>query len=1146
MTLKRLFLYLAAAAVFATACSQKEQQPAGEDEKPSGEADAPAITLLSQSSVVIPDDAYTFAVEFASNYAWKATSSAKWLTFPEDKEGEAGENLSLSVKSLENASYSDRNATITITCSNDGKEASATVSVTQKYKGALVIETASPISVACEGGNVSIKLKSNSEVSFEINGSAAQWISYVAPKAELVESTYEFLVAANEGEDPREGVITFTNDSGSEDVTISQAAPEILVIENDYLNFTFAHEGGTATVPVKSNGEVSFEISQGSPAWLSYVEPKSAVTTEYTFVGGENYQTVSRSATVTFTLGEKSIVVTFTQEAAPDDTPENVVNIATAADFIAFAQKFNGKGYDGIADLQVKLLDDIVFDATSSMTFNSTGGIGLKEGANGQENYYFPGVFDGCSHSISGLSASVPLFVAIDEAGSVKNLTLGSDCTFTFVHAVDDDGHFGPVAGYNKGLIQNVSVSSSVSLASATVNKATCLGGIAGRVTIGTVDGCTFNGAISVPADFKAQAQKIQIGGIVGRVSNADGKIKACIFSGTIDNQGQMIAAEESSDMKNNPQLLIGGVAGLNSGSIENCVTENHPVGITVILTDTSDHPITGSIVTHSTNAYHYALGGIAARNDGTVASCNNKSAIVNIFHAERGASGNMNGRYLEVGGIVAFNGEGATVSGCFNNGPIIDRANPKIHYIGGVVGKNHGSVLSCDNNAEGAVAVGTSYLTPYSARMPYIGGVIAYNASSGIVANVHNAAAINLSRYETTSGVMIRVGGVIGMSEAEIDGSAEGGSISNSGSLSQSNAVLTLCSEPSGANDYGFYLGGVVGYATAGVKNVSNSGAVKYTCNAAKVGVHYVYLGGVVAKLNAASAVDVLECHNTANVTFAVSEDAQCAKDGHAGTADDPHVVLYDYIYMGGVAGYAKNAAIKDSDNSGAVKGGDSSANNNRKKPSFMVGGIVGYVTGTSSISGCTLAGEGRANNDHFSNRGFTSYDCPAAGGIAGQVVGADGALIAISDCEVESTASVISRRGACGGIVGMAQYASVSQCKMPLSWSSGSAYFYGGIVALAQNSSINSCSYDGSEIKSSQIQIGGGITALLDAGTVVDGCSSKVETIDKNGTPITAYGAVAGQSVAGSAIKNCHYKNGVQICSDANFTGTGNVADL
>ena len=823
------------------------------------------------------------------------------------------------------------------------------------------------------------------------------------------------------------------------------------------------------------------------------------------------------------------------------------IEISNASQLVAFATAYNNKEYEALGgSLVATLTADISFNAETSAAFNATGGIGLKIGQNGSEDYYFKGVFDGAGHTISGLTATAPLFMATDAEGQVKDFSVDNTCSFIFTHNNSADCHFGPVVGYHKGYLTDVDVAANVNLAEvADVAYETCLGGVVGRETVGTIEDCDFSAAITVPDGFSSNDKKIHVGGIVGRISNADGKVLNSDFTGTLENQGKMIASSEDSDLKNNPYLMMGGIAGLNSGTITGCTVANNATGITVTLTDSSDHDYTGTIVTHSENAYHYAMAGIAGRNDGTVSGCTNNATILNIHIGERGTDGNLNGRYLNVGGVVGYNK--GSVSGSTNNGAMIDRAIPKMHYVGGIVGRNLGAVSSCSNAATAAIGVGTAHIAPYGARMLYVGGIAGTSENGSSLSDVQNAAAFTVSRYENSDKVIIAIGGIVGQSYVAIDGST--GTISNSGAIVQSNAC-GMCATPTDENDYGLFLGGIAGYSTAGIKNVSNSGAISYECKATGIGAQYVHLGGVVGKLNAASTVNAEHCTNTANVTFT----ATATHKSNANTR-------YYYNYLGGIAGYAKNVAIKGDasakcTSSGVIKGGDGSDNNNQGTPSFNVGGIVGYIVGSSSLDYCVLSGKGQAYNDHWSNRSNGAYDCPMNGGIAGQVVGTGEQSISITNCSVTSTNAnpVYSRRGAAGGIVGMAQYATISDCTAGCAFG-GSGYFYGGIVAQAQHSTISNCSYTGTAIQSSQIQFGGGIVGYLDTGSLVDGCSSYATTINKNGTAISAYGGIAGKSFkvteavpVGETIQNCHYTATIaKICSDSNFIdGGGNVADL
>ena len=834
------------------------------------------------------------------------------------------------------------------------------------------------------------------------------------------------------------------------------------------------------------------------------------------------------------------------------------VEISNAEELIQFASKFNDGDYDDMGDepLVVTLTDNIDFsvEATPSLSeqFNTEGGIGSADHA-------FNGIFNGNGHTISGLEATVPLFAATGDDASIDNFTIDNSCVFSFTHDKKANMNVGSVVGTHAGNLTRLSVAAVDSLTSVSgISQQTCFGGIAGRVTTGVIDHCTYSGAMTVPSGFRSTEAKIMIGGVAGYIDNASGTVSYCKFNGTVDNAGQMVANSETGDWTGAPFLTAGGIAGATVGMIDSCVVNKHATGVSVTVAEGKS--FSGTLVTHTANAYHFATAGVVGYVEygGKVKNCINKATITTLFPTERGSGGNMNGRTMVEGGVVGYNYRG-TVSGCDNYGALIDRANPKVHYVGGVVARNYrGSVSSCTNQSEGDIGIGTSYGTPYGARLPYIGGVIGSHAGSGAsVSNIKNYANITVSRLESTGGVMVYIGGVIGKCETAIDGSTNGGAISNSGKISQTNGNM-CCSTPTTSNDYGYFLGGIAGYSTQAVKNVSNSGELVYTCTAdgttlTTAGARYIHLGGVVGKVNAASSVDVEKCVNSGKVTFTATANYADIKDksGNVTNAGNDKVRYY-YNYMGGIVGYAKNTAIKGDatkkcTNSAEIKGGDSSGNNNRDTTSFVVGGIVGYITGDSSIEYCDLTGSGAPNNDHWSNLKYTNYNCPTVGGIAGQVVGTSSKSIPVKNCIVASTAAVYARRGAAGGIVGLAEYASVSSCTVPISFNSAqSGYYYGGIAALAKNTSVSSCTYSGTAIQTSQLLIGGGVVGLLHTGSSITGCSSQAATVNKNGTAVTATGGIAGQSVSGTTIKKCHYKSTIAICGDTKFTaGTGDDAN-
>lgn len=789
-------------------------------------------------------------------------------------------------------------------------------------------------------------------------------------------------------------------------------------------------------------------------------------------------------------------------EFVPTGTELGIV-ISNAQELIDFATAYNNKEYESLgSSLVATLTSDISFDETSSSAFNATKGIGLKVSYYGDsEDYYFDGVFaseENQNYTISGLAATCPLFKATSSSAIIKDFTIDNTCSFTFTHSKAAELDAGALVGYHRGTVSNVSVAADMFLAAvAGVNKVTALGGLVGREVVGSVEnGCSYSGNIVIPAGFQSSDQKIYIGGLVGFISNVDGKVKDSSFLGTIDNQGQMVASSGTDDFKNNPQLMIGGIIGLNTGTIDNCTVANHETGVTVTLNDGSDHNYTGTVVTHSTSAYHYALAGIAGRNDGTVSNCINNANLLNIFSAARG-SNDINGRYLEVGGVVGYNSASKTVSSCTNNGSIINRATPKMERIGGVVGWNYGTISSCSNSSTGAIAVGTAHLTPYSARQLYLGGVIGHNASGSSISNVQNAAALNVSRLEGND-AMSFIGGVIGRSDSAIDG---GGSklISNAGNITQSSTCTKIPAD-------GYNLGGIVGYATAAISNVSNTGNVAYTKSAGDTGEASAAgfnLGGVVGK----TTETISSSTNSGRVYMTNSTTGVSTNGGYN---------------LGGIAGLA-GSTITGCSNSGKVDYTVSAAV--AYTAGFNLGGIAG-VNG-DEVSNSTNSGE-----VYFANSSTGS----AAGGYnVGGIVGAVNADVTDSDntgyIHHAHTGAAVTTNIHIGGVAGyMASSAKISECDNKTSEATNSGTVY---LALSSGQKHTENSIGGILGCTPTAGVNATLEGCTNAGKVYGGVNSK-----QNGCPLYVGGIVA--YLAGeSSIDNCD--NSGEILNDqANNTST------
>ena len=789
------------------------------------------------------------------------------------------------------------------------------------------------------------------------------------------------------------------------------------------------------------------------------------------------------------------------------------VEIASAQDLVNFAKKYNEGGYAGEDLLTVALSQDIVFDAETSAAYAATKGIGVRSGENA---HYFGGVFNGNGKAIKNYNANVPLFAAIDSDGIVKNLTIDETSSFTFDATTLDE--MGTVVGYHKGLMENVTVNSNITFSAAEITSAKQIGGICARIREGQLKNSVYTGHVYVPATFSASVARVYIGGIVGWISNADGLVVDTDFKGSVDFEGHVASTDKS-----NPYLMLGGVVGSNSGTVSNCEVFGEK---TFNATLGNSRYSTASLVNRSTLTYFSAEGGVAGVNadGGKIQNCVNRANFIN-FILRTGTDGtalDANSRYLFDGGIVGYNvGE---VDGCTNYGFIFNRCTPRLQKLGGIVGRNEGAVKDCVNESTGTVSVGTTGSDSYSARLPYVGGVIGENTSAN-VSNVQNKANLTISRIENSASSEIRVGGVIGSTTAVVDGTSAK-NISNSGNVVVENGIdkVTL----------GLFEGGVVGWTSASVKNVKNTGSVSHKNTTS---LQKLYISGVVGAVVSNSDVEISGCRNEGEVYF------------NAATKSASGSVEYTENCVGGILAYsASNVIVSSCENAGYVHGGNSTKLNGK---TLYLGGVVGQLKGNSSIASCTNTG--KVYNDHSNNsqdKALSVY----AGGIAGFVEGTAENAIAVTDCAVTTADKAAElfghRRGYAGGIVGYAEYATVSGCSVDRNFN-GSAYYIGGIAGWVVNTTVSDCDWTGTSISSSQINngAGGGIVARLDAGSVIDGCDSYATTIINTTAGTTnKFGLIAGMSVEGTTIKNCRYvaSDILEICSDENYTGENNTATL
>ncbi|MCR5094419.1 MAG: hypothetical protein K6B72_10645 [Lachnospiraceae bacterium] len=229
---------------------------------------------------------------------------------------------------------------------------------------------------------------------------------------------------------------------------------------------------------------------------------------------------------------------------------------------------------------------------------------------------YFAGTFDGDGHELNGVS----LQSENSEAG-----------LFDLV---------GPT-----GVIRNLNVIGAMTPRGRQVH----VGGIAG-VNRGEISGCTFFGNVTAHSET---------GGIVGRNEDS-GVIRGCTSRGVVEGD-----------------TSVGGIAGYNSGILQECTNE---AMINTVYTDvpfsTDDLTLaldtilqTGRITTPDNADQKTDIGGIAGLSIGTVTSCSN-TASVGYEHVG-----------YNIGGIAGRST--GLVQGCTNSGEILGRRD-----VGGIVGQ--------------------------------------------------------------------------------------------------------------------------------------------------------------------------------------------------------------------------------------------------------------------------------------------------------------------------------------------------------------------------------------------------------------------------------------------------------------------------
>lgn len=313
-------------------CSEdKEENPPAPE--------SPSITVESEEDIPVFDTAGgTLALTFTTTSDWTASvdgAASGWLSVS-PASGEAGTHT-LSLVTTANDSYDERNASVTITSGSVKK----TLTVTQKQKDALIL-TSNKVELEAEGGDFSIKLQANVEVTYEIESGAQTWLTPVARSRGLTSSVLAFHAEANEEAEARQAVIKLAGGNGlTEEVTVYQigTGPALVLSQSEYI---VSSAGETIQVELRSN--TAYEIEMPGVDWLRENSSRSLSTYTHYFIVDPNETYDARSAVIRFIDRENGIeqAVTVTQmQRDAIVVAQNVYQIGVEGGALDFAVQAN-------------------------------------------------------------------------------------------------------------------------------------------------------------------------------------------------------------------------------------------------------------------------------------------------------------------------------------------------------------------------------------------------------------------------------------------------------------------------------------------------------------------------------------------------------------------------------------------------------------------------------------------------------------------------------------------------------------------------------------------------------------------------------------------------------------------------------------
>lgn len=325
----------------------------------------------------------------------------------------------------------------------------------------------------------------------------------------------------------------------------------------------------------------------------------------------------------------------------------------------------------------------------STLTVRANQNAGAAVGSNAQNAVVSAGNYAGTVYAASGNAGGI----AGQNAGSIgNNATVSATVTC-------ENGDAGGVAALNSGSI------SAVQVKDCTVNSGSAYMGAVAAVNNGTIQGVTVQSAA-------LQGDATVIGGIAGLNNATIGtETSACKVEQNALTFEKLTAADitlggaagqnETGAAINNVQVALnvteklakyrtlGGVAGVNNGTLQNCAFTEGQLGENI-----------ASAAPAATGAAKVgdAIGGVAGVNNATVTGCTVQKIRINVLgitnvESSQDVETKLNNA-SHVGGIVGRNS--GTIEKSFIGTDESSAVIAKYGFVGGIAGSNAGEISGC------------------------------------------------------------------------------------------------------------------------------------------------------------------------------------------------------------------------------------------------------------------------------------------------------------------------------------------------------------------------------------------------------------------------------------------------------------------